>query len=142
MTCLTLSVCGLLGHSGQLHLPFSQGQPVATLDLQTLFSKMLGERTIINVEDEYPYLQLLSHVQLLVDCIIYVFDGCGFGCGCGRTCFGGRWCFYIRLGNDAESHIYETYSINIRAYVPHMQTPISAFLPFVFWHILTFGNHI
>ena len=84
----TLSVCGLLGHSGQLHLPFSQGQPVVTLDLQTLFSKMLGERTIINVEDEYPYLQLLSHVQLLVDCIIYVFDGCGFGCGCGRTCFG------------------------------------------------------
>ena len=35
----TLSVCVLLGHWGQLHLPFSQGQLVVISDTQTLLLK-------------------------------------------------------------------------------------------------------
>jgi hypothetical protein len=94
---LTLSVCALLGHWGQLHLPFSQGQPAVMLGSQTLL-KRLGERTT-NVEDEYyPYLQSFWHVQFLACMILYVL---------GRLVWG-RWCF-IYDKYDAESHKYETF---------------------------------
>ena len=66
----TFSVCVLLGHWGQLHLPFSQGQPADTLGPQTL-SQRLGERM---EKYEYKYLHSDLHVQLLAlaVCIIYV----------------------------------------------------------------------
>lgn len=35
------------------------------------------------------------------------------------ACFGDSCILYATRKYDAESHVYETYSISIRAYVPH-----------------------
>ena len=83
----TFSVCVLLGHWGQLHLPFSQGQPADTLGPQTL-SQRLGERM---EKYEYKYLHSDLHVQLLA-LAVCIIGGGGFG----RACFADV-VFYISM---------------------------------------------